>query len=181
MGAIVVFSDDNRDGLGDAPRVFLDDVATVHGLLFDTDALLYTLDRGVFSLPFVAGDRVARAPRATHTRLADLSDSVRWTHTLARATDGALYVTMGQHDDARCPPFNRRAGSVLRIGAAMPIEGARVIDGLLNPMFMRCKAWVLVMQTNSPATRGMPTVVSRSWCNCVRVTPMVTRVASIAT
>jgi glucose/arabinose dehydrogenase len=140
-GAIVVFADDNRDGLGDAPRQFLQNVATVHGLLFDPDALLYTVANGVFRVPFTSGDRVARTPVGQHQQIAQLNDSIRWTHTVARGTDGALYVTMGQQETAQCPLANRRAGSVLRIGAGMPAEGSRVIDGLRNPMYMRCKEW----------------------------------------
>ena len=141
MGSILVLPDDDRDGLADPARVYLASVPSVHGLLFDPDALLYTLGTGVFRSPYAAGDRTASAPATAHAQLASLPDTVRWTHTLARGTDGALYVTMGQHDTGMCPVFNRRAGSVQRIGPGMPPTGATVIDGLRNPMYMRCKPW----------------------------------------
>jgi len=141
-GAIVAFPDDDRDGVGDAnaPR-FLTSVDSVHGLLFDGPWLYYTLQNGVFRTGYTAGARRATAPHSASERVADLSDSIRWTHTLARATDGALYVSMGQHDNSTCPAPNPRVGSVLRIGEGMPATGARVIDGLRNPMYLRCKAW----------------------------------------
>lgn len=141
LGAIVVLPDDNRDGVGDAPQFFLEGVTSVHGLLFDGSSLLYTLQEGVYRAPYAAGDRRATTSRAAHPRLADLSDSIRWTHTLARGADGAYYVTMGTGDSAQCPPPNRRAGAVLRFGEGVAPTGATVIDGLRNPMFMRCKDW----------------------------------------
>jgi glucose/arabinose dehydrogenase len=141
VGAIMVFPDDNRDGLADTPVRFLGGVDSVHGLLFDAGSLYYTLQIGVYRTGYTMGARMATAEHGASTRVADLSDSIRWTHTLARATDGALYVTMGQHDNSTCPAPNPRVGSVLRIGEGMPITGARTIDGLRNPMYMRCKPW----------------------------------------
>jgi glucose/arabinose dehydrogenase len=141
LGAIVVFPDDNRDGVGDAPQQFLAGVDSVHGLLFDGASLYYTVQNGVFRTPYTVGSRRAVAAHGASERVADLSDSIRWTHTLARATDGSLYVSMGQHDSSTCPSPNPRAGAVLRIGPGMPPNGARVIDGLRNPMYLRCKEW----------------------------------------
>jgi glucose/arabinose dehydrogenase len=141
QGEILALTDDNQDGLADAPQRYLANVSTVHGLLFDPDALIYTLENGVFRIPYASGDRVASVALGSHTRLAVLPDSVRWTHGLARGVDGALYVSMGLHDTAVCPLPNRRVGSILRIGPGMPSEGATVIDGLRNPMYMRCKPW----------------------------------------
>lgn len=140
-GAVLVFSDDDHDGVAEAPRTFLASVPTVHGLLFDPDALLYTVRDGVYRAPYAAGDRESRTPRGAHAQLASLADTVRWTHTLARGADGALYVSMGQHDSGNCAGRNLRGGSVLRIGAGMPAEGATVVHGLRNPMYLRCKAW----------------------------------------
>jgi len=141
MGAILVLPDDNRDGVADDTRVFLSGVPSVHGLLFDPDALLYTLDRGVHRAPYVRGDRASRAAASSHARIAAFDDTIRWTHTLARGVDGTLFASMGQHDTGVCPAPNRRVGSVLRIGGDAPIAGATVVDGLRNPMYLRCKPW----------------------------------------
>ncbi len=141
LGAIVALPDDDRDGLADGTQTFLSGVPSVHGLLFDPDALLYTVDRGVYRVPYAPGDRAARAPLAAHQQIAALDDTIRWTHTLARGTDGALYVSMGQHDTGVCPAPNRRVGSVLRVGGGAPTQGATVVDGLRNPMYLRCKPW----------------------------------------
>lgn len=141
MGAIVALSDDNHDGLGDAPRTFLSGVESVHGLLFRRNELLYTMQDAVMSAPYCNGDRAATAPRDRHRRVASLAGSVRWTHTLAESTDGRLMVSMGQYDISQCPAPDVRAGSVLQIGAGMPEAGATVVDGFRNPMFIRCKEW----------------------------------------
>jgi glucose/arabinose dehydrogenase len=95
----------------------------------------------VFRPAYATGARRAATPHSASERIADLSDSIRWTHTLARAADGALYVSMGQHDGSTCPAPNPRVGAVLQVGPGMPANGARVIDGLRNPMYLRCKPW----------------------------------------
>ncbi|MEZ4409860.1 MAG: hypothetical protein R3A52_25810 [Polyangiales bacterium] len=139
-GAIVVLPDDNHDGVADAVTDFLGDIDSVHGLLFDGDGLLYTLSDGVYRMPYASGQRVGTGTPATHTRLAQLDDSVRWTHTLARGTDGNLYVSMGQYDTATCPG-GQRAGSILRVGAGMPATGEVWVTGFRNPMYLRCREW----------------------------------------
>jgi glucose/arabinose dehydrogenase len=140
-GSIMVVADDNHDGAGDAPRSFLAGVEDVHGLLFRRNELLYTQQGAVMSAPYCTGDRAVTAPRDRHRRVATLTGSVRWTHTLAESTDGRLLVSMGQYDTSQCPVPDARAGSVLQIGAGMPEAGATVVDGFRNPMYLRCKEW----------------------------------------
>lgn len=140
-GAIMVVSDDNHDGAGDTPRSFLAGVEDVHGLLFRRNELLYTLQGSVMSAPYCTGDRAVTAPRDRHRRVATLTGSVRWTHTLTESTDGRLMVSMGQYDISQCPAPDARAGSVLQIGAGMPDTGSTVVDGFRNPMYIRCKEW----------------------------------------
>lgn len=140
-GTIMVVSDDNHDGAGDTPRSFLAGVEDVHGLLFRRNELLYTLQGSVMSAPYCTGDRAVTAPRDRHRRVATLTGSVRWTHTLTESTDGRLMVSMGQYDISQCPAPDARAGSVLQIGAGMPETGATVVDGFRNPMYLRCKEW----------------------------------------
>lgn len=141
LGAVVVLADDNRDGLGDAPRTFLSGVEDVHGLLFRRNELLYTTTSTVMSAPYCTGDRAVTAPRDRHAQIATLTGAVRWAHTLAESTDGRLLVSMGQYDISTCPVPDRRAGSVLRIGAGAPLAGEMVVEGFRNPMYIRCKEW----------------------------------------
>jgi glucose/arabinose dehydrogenase len=113
----------------------------VHGLLFHGQELWYTTSGGVFAVTYHSGDR--RAP--TDTRMiADLSDpgaADRWTHTLAEAADGSIYVSRGQYDNETCPPPNRRGGAVLRIGPGHDRHGDVAITGLRNPLYTRCLPW----------------------------------------
>ena len=140
-GSIMVVSDDNHDGAGDTPRSFLAGVEDVHGLLFRRNELLYTLQGSVMSAPYCTGDRAVTAPRDRHRRVATLTGSVRWTHTLTESTDGRVMVSMGQYDISQCPAPDARAGAVLQIGAGMPETGSTVVDGFRNPMYLRCKEW----------------------------------------
>jgi glucose/arabinose dehydrogenase len=140
-GAIAVVTDDDHDGLGDAPRNYLTNVADVHGLLFRRGELLYTTQMTVMSAPYCPGDRASTFPGERHRRVATLTGSQRWTHTLAESTDGRLLVSIGQYDISQCPAPEARAGSVQQIGAGMPETGSTVVDGFRNPMYIRCKEW----------------------------------------
>ena len=147
--AIVVLPDDNHDGVADRVARYVDtvpgvpglsDLVHVHGLLFANDALYFTVESGVFRVPFRAGDR-ALAAGVTPTAVASLTDSVRWTHTLARGADGTIYVSMGNYGLFACPAANPRQGSVLAIGTGHPMDGDVVARGFRNPMYIRCQPW----------------------------------------
>jgi len=144
-GAIVTLHDDDGNGFADtvAPEQtnFLTRVDSVHGLLFGPNTLMYTLDDGVYELPYQRGDRTARTPQRDHRTVAELRDYMRWTHTLARGVDGNLYVSMGQYDIAQCPPPAARQGSILRIDNGAPLAGEVITQGFRNPMYMRCMPW----------------------------------------
>jgi glucose/arabinose dehydrogenase len=137
LGAIVVLPDDDRDGLADEALRFLDGLPSVHGLAFDAASLLYTIDAGVFRAPYASGDRRARAPFAAHPRVADLRASLRWTHTLARAASGEVYVSVGQYDVPDCAGRDPRGGGIFRVAESAP----SVVAGLRNPLYTRCAAW----------------------------------------
>ena len=118
------------------------DLETVHGLAFLSNRLLYTVEGAVNSLPYKAGDRSALGK--TPTQYADLSDTgiyERWTHTLAVAEDGSVYVSRGQFDNDSCPPPTPRSGSILRIGTGQSVKGDVVVSGLRNAMYLRCLPW----------------------------------------
>lgn len=144
-GAIVRLTDTNLDGVADttdpAQTNFLADLTYIHGILFTENELLYTIDNGVYAIPYQVGDTTARTPRPMHRQVADLRDSMRPSHTLARATDGSLYVSMGQYDISQCPAPAPRQGAVLRIGQGMPLTGETFTAGFRNPMWLRCKEW----------------------------------------
>ena len=118
------------------------ELGTVHGLAFLPNRLLYTVEDRVNSLPYASGDRSAVGK--TPTKYADLSDTgiyERWTHTLAVAADGTVYVSRGQFDNDSCPPPQPRSGTILRIGVGQPLIGSVVVGGLRNAMYLRCVSW----------------------------------------
>lgn len=146
IGAIAVLPDDNHDGVSDGVTEYLR-VATgigltgsAHGLLFANQRLYYTADNGVFSVPYTPGDRRAAAGVAP-TLVANLDDSERWTHTLARGADGTIYVSMGNYGTFMCPNPAPRRGSILAIGDGHAITGDMVARGFRNPMYIRCQPW----------------------------------------
>lgn len=143
LAQILVFSDDDRNGLADgAPSVFASGLDNVHGLLFPRSGteLLFTLDDGVYRLPYRTGDR--RASSTTPTVIANLDGWVRWTHTLGEAMDGSILVSMGQHDIGSCPLGAPRGGSVLRVRRTGPVgSGEIVARGFRNPMYLNCLPW----------------------------------------
>jgi glucose/arabinose dehydrogenase len=140
LGAIVVLPDDDRDGIADDVLRFADGLPTIHGLAFDGDSLLYTLHEGVRRAPYSAGDRRAVTPIDAHALVADLRGSERWTHTLARADNGAIYVSVGVYGAQTCPQPESRGGRVLRLDANAPSGLSPVMIGLRNPMYLRCLA-----------------------------------------
>lgn len=149
-GAIFVLPDDNHDGVADAISRYMEGsmMETVHGLLFSPmdgthgSELWFTTETAVHALPYTSGDR--RAPGGAPRMVADMSDlgvSDRWTHNLARSSDGTVFVSRGQYDNKSCPQRNRRSGAVLKIGTGHDLHGDIAITGLRNPLFMRCAPW----------------------------------------
>lgn len=141
LGAILALPDDDRDGVADAVTPFVERVDSVWGLAFDGTSLLYALEDGVRRAPYALGDRRARAPAAAHPRVADLRGSVRWTHDLARADDGSVYVSDGAYaSPGECPARPARTGAVLRLDARSPTGVTPVAGGLHDPRHLRCVA-----------------------------------------
>lgn len=143
LGAILVLPDDDHDGQADSTITFASGLDGVHGLLFPrgSDQILFTLDDGLYALPYRAGLRTS--PTAiTPSVVADLTGWVRWTHTLAQQMDGSILVSMGQHDFSTCPVTNQRGGSVLRVRLPTTSGGGEIVArGFRNPMYINCMPW----------------------------------------
>ena len=110
-GHIAVLTDDNRDGVAEVSE-FAGGLPDVHGLLFTDGWLYYTRSTGVFRTPYAPGQRrIGSTPLEQVASLVGLSPAARWTHTLARAADGTIYVSQGQYQSYTCPG-TPRAGAV---------------------------------------------------------------------
>jgi glucose/arabinose dehydrogenase len=157
IDAITILPDDNRDGRADGvlrfaegavlnQRLGMGQPETVHGLLFQPGFLYYTIQNGVYRVPFRTGDR-RLAAGVTPELIADLANSERWTHTLAAAPDGTIYVSMGIYGSSTCPYPSPERGAVLAIGPGRSMVGGRitagdiVARGFRNPMYIRCHPW----------------------------------------
>ncbi|MBK6531823.1 MAG: hypothetical protein IPF99_20100 [Deltaproteobacteria bacterium] len=135
-GQIVVLSDDDHDGVAEVSE-FAGGLSDVHGLLFTDGWLYFTRTAGVFRTPYASGQRrIGSAAPEQVASLAGLSPAARWTHTLARAADGTIYVSQGQYQSYTCPATPRE-GAVFRLqpGSMAPVV---VASGLRNPLYLRC-------------------------------------------
>lgn len=135
-GQIAVLADDNHDGLADAVANFADALPEVHGLLFANDALYYTLGEGVYRVSYQPGQRAVMGAPTLVTSLPIDAPAARWTHTLARASDGTIYVSQGQYASYTCPP-TPRGGGIYRVDPAST-QAVQVSTGFRNPMYIRC-------------------------------------------
>jgi glucose/arabinose dehydrogenase len=119
-----------------------DHFESVHGMLISSGRFFYTVETAVYSVPYSSSDtQIASAPRNLE---ADLSLSItgfyaRWTHSLAQAPGGGIYVASGQLDNGRCPVEDERAGSVIEIGGDS--RGRVISAGYRDPLFLRCMPW----------------------------------------
>ncbi len=147
-GEIVVLPDDNRDGVADSivtyqARTSMRELDTVHGLLFHNSSLYYTTFHGVHRYPHATGSRAA--PAGPPELIADLSESERWTHTLAVKPDGRMFVSMGIYGSSICPYPTPERGAILEIGpghsmlSGRTVAGSIVARGFRNPMYIRCQ------------------------------------------
>lgn len=160
-GGIVVLPDDDHDGRADAVLDFSkptpadgracaavetdpNNLACVHGLLFDDGYLYYTRSDEVRRYPYVTGNRAA--PAAPSEIVAKLGGAgipdVRWTHTLEKTKSGSIYVSRGRFDSSSCSDEQMARGAVfaLDVGktAQLPLVPSLVADGFRNPMYLRC-------------------------------------------
>jgi glucose/arabinose dehydrogenase len=137
-GAIYLFPEARGERVAFATG---DAFETVHALLVTEDKLYYSTETAVLSVPWRPGDRqIAGAAPVT---IADVSlgEGGRWTHSLAREPDGTLLVSNGQADNNNCPLPDARIGAVMRIGPGHPARGSISVDGMRDPLYIRCMPW----------------------------------------
>lgn len=128
-GAILVLSDDDRDGVAEV-HTFLSGVPDVHGIALAPDALYFTTMGSVSRLAYADGQRAAvGTPEVVST----VPTPGRWTHGLARSHGGTMYVSNGVLVSS-CPSTD--AGYVAQLSSGA--DPSMMAVGLRNPMFLRC-------------------------------------------
>lgn len=136
-GQVLVIADDDRDGVG-APSEFVGGLPDVHGLVFSDAWLYYTTNDGVYRLRYAAGQRRADGAAERVADLTGLTTAQRWTHGLARAADGTIYVSVGQYGSYTCGgPAEQRGGAVYRLVPG-ELRPRPVSFGHRNPLYLRC-------------------------------------------
>ena len=142
-GAIFLLRE-TRPGDGPQKFTFAQGIAyqSVHALLISGTSLYYSVDQGILRVPYTAGSTsIDPSTPDTIVSFSTSASYARWTHSLAIATDGSLYVTRGMFDNTVCPPSDDRLGSVLRIGDGHGTLGDIVAQGFRNPLTVRCMPW----------------------------------------
>ncbi len=129
-GAILVLSDDDLDGVAEV-HTFVSGVPDVHGIVLAPDAVYFTTTSSVMRVGYTAGQRAASE---TPQVISAVPTPGRWTHGLARASDGTMYVSNGVVYSA-CPSTD--TGYVAELTSGAPTTLA---TGLRNPMYVRCRA-----------------------------------------
>jgi glucose/arabinose dehydrogenase len=131
-GAILVLSDDNRDGVAEV-HTFAEALPDVHGLALDGQYLYFTTSRTIWRTPYSPGLRRERGPRESLGEFSSV-EAERWTHGLARSVGGKLFATQGVYSANSCPDTPRN-------GVIQQLSGGgldTVASGLRNPMYIRC-------------------------------------------
>jgi len=116
---------------------------SVHGILIANDSFYYTVDEGVYRVPFTVGATQIDpgSPRQVASFATAYENLARFAHSLAVGTDGSIYVSRGQYDNSTCPSPDARLGAVLRIGDGHGLLGDIVTAGLRDPLYIRCMPW----------------------------------------
>lgn len=131
-GAIVVLSDDNRDGTAET-HMFATGLPDVHGIAIGNGFVYFTTGNNVWRTPYAVGQRRETGTREMIATFESL-EGARWTHGLARTPNGTLYTTQGVYSALTCPDTPRN-GTIQQVQ-----DGSlrTVAAGFRNPMYIRC-------------------------------------------
>jgi glucose/arabinose dehydrogenase len=129
-GAIVILSDDDRNGVAEQ-HTFAGGLSDVHGIALGGGHLYFTTRATVWRTPFASGQRMETGPREDMGMPARFGTGGRWTHGLARSVSGTLYASRGEYSTCSASPG----------GDISSMIGGTVTDvatGFRNPMYLRC-------------------------------------------
>lgn len=143
-GAVLVFSDDDHDGIGEMHR-FAGNLPDVHGIALGGGYLYFTTLNSIVRTPYTVGQR-AEIPGAREQIIGGGSPAAamfgrgRFTHGLTRSQGGRLIATLGEYSSCSALPDGGRApgsGAIfeVQVGTGTLTTLAR---GFRNPMYVRC-------------------------------------------
>jgi glucose/arabinose dehydrogenase len=136
MGAILVLSDDDHDGLAET-HMFLDNVEDVHGLALGGGFLYFTTQTSVWKTPYTDGLRAATGAPIDLKLPTAFGAGGRWTHGLAISQGGQLFASRGEYGQCASMQATRpTAGEISAVAADGSLT--KVAWGFRNPMYLRC-------------------------------------------
>jgi glucose/arabinose dehydrogenase len=133
-GAILVLSDDNRDGVAET-HTFLDGVGDVHAVSVRDGFVYFTTEGAVFRTPYANGMRRESPGMRTSVHEFVRGDDSRWTHGLDVRRDGTVFTSAGVWGTSRECGTRPNQGEIFRRDA---MGATRMVQGLRNPLYIRC-------------------------------------------
>ena len=143
QAAIVVVPDDDHDGLGDSPGVFIGGLASTQGLMFVPGFLYYQEgtqpvpdSTEIMRVPYNSGDRVPSGASTVAMKVDLPQAAEHWPKVFDIADDGTIYVTNGGSQSDRCVSARPFLGGILKMDGTL--NGSLVAKGFRNPIALRC-------------------------------------------
>ncbi len=134
-GAIVVLTDDDRDGIGEE-HMFIPGVEDVHGLAVGGGFLYYTTATSVWRTPYVTtrkrGEPVMPGNPVSLGLPTKFASGGRWTHGVARSQAGQLIASRGEYGVCKAS----QGGEISSVGPAGALT--TLASGFRNPMYLNC-------------------------------------------
>lgn len=137
LAGIAVLPDDDKDGLADSKNLYLGQLPSTQGLLFDKGFFYYQDATRVRRVPYKAGDRVGLKPGDVVIDVQVYISQLHWPKTIDVADDGTIYVSNGGDQVEACVPEHPFHGGILKIDGTP--GGAQVTKGYRNPIAIRCQ------------------------------------------
>jgi glucose/arabinose dehydrogenase len=137
LAGIAVLPDDDKDGLADSKKLYLGQLPSTQGLLFDKGYFYYQDDTRIRRVPYKAGDRTGQKPGDVVVDIQIYVSQLHWPKTLDVADDGTIYVANGGDQGEVCDPSHPFHGGILKIDGTP--GGTPVTRGYRNPIAVRCQ------------------------------------------
>jgi glucose/arabinose dehydrogenase len=137
LASIVVVPDDDGDGVADRTVMYLGQLPSTQGLLFNGGYFYFQDGTTIRRVSFKNGDMQPSASVSAVTTITAPQSSIHWPKMLDVAQDGTLYVTNGGDQSDRCLSTRPVLGSIWSIGTGG--STTLVARGFRNPIAMRCE------------------------------------------
>jgi glucose/arabinose dehydrogenase len=137
MAGIVVAPDDNGDGVADESVMYLDQLPSTQGLMFNGGYLYFQDGATIRRIPFKNGDLSPSGSAEAVTTVTVQQAPEHWPKLFDIAQDGTMYVSNGSTQSEECLSTRPVFGAIFKVA---PDGGeTEVAKGFRNPIAMRCE------------------------------------------